>query len=61
MIYKQGAIVEPYTRPASAVVATQPIIEKKNLSPHNISSISPRKQGIAAITEKTSSAQLWQL
>ena len=55
-IYKQGAIVEPYTRPASAVVATQPIIEKKEPVTTQHQSTSPEKQGIAAITEKPASA-----
>ena len=55
-IYKQGAIVEPYTRPASAVVATQPIIEKKEPVTTQHQSTSPEKQGIAAITEKPANA-----
>ena len=55
-IYKQGAIVEPYTRPASAVVPTQPIIEKKEPVTTQHQSTSPEKQGIAAITEKPASA-----
>ena len=55
-IYKQGAIVEPYTRPASAVVSTQPIIEKKEPVTTQHQSTSPEKQGIAAITEKPASA-----
>ena len=55
-IYKQGAIVEPYTRPASGVVATQPIIEKKEPVTTQHQSTSPEKQGIAAITEKPASA-----
>ena len=55
-VYKQGAIVEPYTRPASAVVATQPIIEKKEPVTTQHQSTSPEKQGIAAITEKPASA-----
>lgn len=55
-VYKQGAIVERYTRPASGVVATQPIIEKKELVTTQHQSTSPEKQGIAAITEKPASA-----
>ena len=55
-IYKQGAIAEPYTRPASAVVPTQPIIEKKEPVTTQHQSTSPEKQGIAAITEKPASA-----
>lgn len=55
-LYKQGAIVEPYTRPASGVVATQPIIEKKEPVTTQHQSTSPEKQGIAAITEKPASA-----
>lgn len=55
-VYKQGAIVEPYTRPASGVVATQPIIEKKEPVTTQHQSTSPEKQGIAAITEKPASA-----
>ena len=55
-IYKQGAIVEPYTRPASAVVPTQPIIEKKEPVTTQHQSTSPEKQGIAAITEKPANA-----
>ena len=55
-IYKQGAIVEPYTRPASAVVPTQPIIEKKEPVTTQHQSTSPEKQGIAAITERPASA-----
>ena len=54
-IYKQGAIVEPYTRPASAVVPTQPIIEKKEpvTTQHQI--INPEKQGMTAIAERAAS------
>jgi hypothetical protein len=55
-IYKQGVIAEPYTRPASAVVPTQPIIEKKEPVTTQHQSTSPEKQGIAAITEKPASA-----
>ena len=55
-VYKQGAIVEPYTRPASAVVPTQPIIEKKEPVTTQHQSTSPEKQGIAAITEKPANA-----
>ena len=55
-IYKQGVIAEPYTRPASGVVATQPIIEKKEPVTTQHQSTSPEKQGIAAITEKPASA-----
>ena len=55
-IYKQGAIAEPYTRPASAVVPTQPIIEKKEPVTTQHQSTSPEKQGIAAIKEKPASA-----
>ncbi len=55
-LYKQGAIVEPYTRPASTVVATQPIIEKKEPVTTQHQSTSPEKQGIAAITEKPANA-----
>ncbi|HRM15123.1 MAG TPA: hypothetical protein PLX05_05680 [Acinetobacter parvus] len=55
-IYKQGVIAEPYTRPASAVVATQPIIEKKEPVTTQHQSTSPEKQGIAAITERPASA-----
>ena len=55
-IYKQGAIVEPYTRPASAVVPTQPIIEKKEPVTTQHQSTSPEKQGIAAITDRAASA-----
>ena len=55
-IYKQGVIVEPYTRPASAVVPTQPIIEKKEPVTTQHQSTSPEKQGIAAITEKPANA-----
>ena len=55
-IYKQGVIAEPYTRPASAVVPTQPIIEKKEPVTTQHQSTSPEKQGIAAITEKPANA-----
>ena len=55
-IYKQGVIAEPYTRPASGVVATQPIIEKKEPVTTQHQSTSPEKQGIAAITERPASA-----
>ena len=55
-IYKQGVIAEPYTRPASAVVPTQPIIEKKEPVTTQHQLINPEKQGIAAITEKPASA-----
>ena len=55
-IYKQGVIAEPYTRQASAVVPTQPIIEKKEPVTTQHQSTSPEKQGIAAITEKPASA-----
>ena len=55
-IYKQGVIAEPYTRPASAVVPTQPIIEKKEPVTTQHQSTSPEKQGIAAITERPASA-----
>ena len=55
-IYKQGVIAEPYTRPASAVVPTQPIIEKKEPVTTQHQSTSPEKQGIAAIAERAASA-----
>lgn len=51
-IYKQGAIVEPYKRPASAVVPTQPIIEKKEPVTTQHQSTSPEKQGTTAIAER---------
>ena len=54
-IYKQGAIVEPYTRPASAVVSTQPIIEKKEPVTTQHQSTSPEKQGRTAIAERAAS------
>ena len=54
-VYKQGAIVEPYTRPASAVVATQPIIEKKEPVTTQHQSTSPEKQGTTAIAERAAS------
>lgn len=54
-IYKQGAIVEPYTRPASAVVATQPIIQKKEPVTTQHQSTSPEKQGTTAIAERPAS------
>ena len=54
-IYKQGAIVEPYTRPASAVVPTQPIIEKKEPVTTQHQSTSPEKQGRTAIAERPAS------
>lgn len=54
-IYKQGAIVEPYTRPASSVVATQPIIEKKEPVTTQHQSTSPEKQGTTAIAERAAS------
>ena len=54
-IYKQGAIVEPYTRPASAVVPTQPIIEKKEPVTTQHQSTSPEKQGMTAIAERAAS------
>ena len=54
-IYKQGAIVEPYTRPASAVVPTQPIIEKKEPVTTQHQSTSPEKQGMTAIAERPAS------
>ena len=54
-IYKQGAIVEPYTRPASAVVPTQPIIEKKEPVTTQHQLINPEKQGTTAIAERPAS------
>ena len=54
-VYKQGAIVEPYTRPASAVVPTQPIIEKKEPVTTQHQSTSPEKQGTTAIAERPAS------
>ena len=54
-IYKQGAIVEPYTRPASAVVPTQPIIEKKEPVTTQHQSTSPEKDGTTAIAERPAS------
>ena len=54
-IYKQGAIVEPYTRPASAVVPTQPIIEKKEPVTTQHQLINPEKQGMTAIAERAAS------
>ena len=54
-IYKQGAIVEPYTRPASAVVPTQPIIEKKEPVTTQHQLINPEKQGTPAIAERAAS------
>ena len=54
-VYKQGAIVEPYTRPASAVVATQPIIEKKEPVTTQHQLINPEKQGMTAIAERAAS------
>ena len=54
-IYKQGAIVEPYTRPASAVVPTQPIIEKKEPVTTQHQLINPEKQGRTAIAERAAS------
>lgn len=54
-IYKQGAIVEPYTRPASAVVPTQPIIEKKEPVTTQHQSTSPEKHGTTAIAERAAS------
>ena len=54
-IYKQGAIVERYTRPASGVVATQPIIEKKEPVTTQHQSTSPEKQGTTAIAERPAS------
>ena len=54
-IYKQGAIVEPYTRPASAVVPTQQIIEKKEPVTTQHQLINPEKQGRTAIAERAAS------
>ena len=54
-IYKQGVIAEPYTRPASAVVPTQPIIEKKDPVTTQHQSTSPEKQGTTAIAERAAS------
>lgn len=54
-IYKQGVIAEPYTRPASAVVPTQPIIEKKEPVTTQHQSTSPEKQGMTAIAERAAS------
>ena len=54
-VYKQGAIVEPYTRPANGVVATQPIIEKKEPVTTQHQSTSPEKQGTTAIAERAAS------
>ena len=54
-IYKQGVIAEPYTRPASAVVPTQPIIEKKEPVTTQHQSTSPEKQGTTAIAERPAS------
>ena len=54
-IYKQGAIAEPYTRPASAVVPTQPIIEKKEPVTTQHQLINPEKQGRTAIAERAAS------
>lgn len=54
-VYKQGAIVEPYTRPASGVVATQPIIEKKEPVTTQHQLINPEKQGMTAIAERAAS------
>ena len=54
-IYKQGVIAEPYTRPASAVVPTQPIIEKKEPVTTQHQSTSPEKQGTTAIAERAAS------
>ena len=54
-IYKQGVIAEPYTRPASAVVPTQPIIEKKEPVTTQHQSTSPEKQGRTAIAERAAS------
>ena len=55
-IYKQGVIAEPYTRPASAVVPTQPIIEKKEPVTTQHQLINPEKQGRTAIAERAASA-----
>ena len=54
-IYKQGVIAEPYTRPASAVVPTQPIIQKKEPVTTQHQSTSPEKQGTTAIAERPAS------
>ena len=54
-IYKQGVITEPYTRPASAVVPTQPIIEKKEPVTTQHQLINPEKQGTTAIAERAAS------
>ena len=54
-VYKQGAIVERYTRPAGGVVATQPIIEKKEPVTTQHQSTSPEKQGTTAIAERAAS------
>ncbi|MDM1019966.1 hypothetical protein QSV37_06540 [Acinetobacter sp. VNK23] len=54
-VYKQGAIVEPYTRPASGVVATQPSVEKKEAFITQHQSTSPEKQGTTAIAERPAS------
>ena len=54
-IYKQGVIAEPYTRPASAVVPTQPIIEKKEPVTTQHQLINPEKQGRTAIAERAAS------
>ena len=54
-IYKQGFIAEPYTRPASAVVPTQPIIEKKEPVTTQHQLINPEKQGTTAIAERAAS------
>lgn len=54
-IYKQGVIAEPYTRPASAVVPTQPIIEKKEPVTTQHQLINPEKQGMTAIAERAAS------
>ena len=54
-LYKQGTIVEPYTRPASAVVPTQPIIEKKEPVTTQHQLINPEKQGMTAIAERAAS------
>ena len=54
-IYKQGVIAEPYTRPASAVVPTQPIIEKKEPVTTQHQLINPEKKGRTAIAERAAS------
>ena len=54
-IYKQGVIAEPYTRPASAVVPTQPIIEKKEPVTTQHQLINPEKLGRTAIAERAAS------